>query len=60
MLTKKDTPVFRQNRISQNQHGPEASRTVVNKFREVKDIGGDRDDVIKILRQLGELAAQRR
>lgn len=55
----KENLVWAPNRV-QGQHGIEALQNVVNKLKQVENAGGDRDDIIKMLKKLGELAAERR
>nr|WP_265340941.1 AHH domain-containing protein [Bacillus mycoides] len=47
------------NRVK-GQHGIEALQKVVDAIKAVKNNGGDRDDMIAILEELGNIAAKRR
>ncbi len=47
------------NRVK-GQHGTEALQKVVDDIKAVKNNGGDRDDMIAILEELGNIAAKRR
>ncbi|MFZ5988767.1 MAG: hypothetical protein ACOYWZ_16810 [Bacillota bacterium] len=55
----KENLVWAPNRIK-GQHNTDALRNVVDKLKQVENAGGDRDDIVKMLRKLGELAAERR
>jgi len=47
------------NRVK-GQHGIEALRYVVDKLKEVKEAGGDREYMVGMLRILGDIAKRRR
>ncbi|WP_240321574.1 hypothetical protein [Paenibacillus sp. O199] len=51
--------VWAPNRVK-GQHGIEALRYVVDKLKEVKEAGGDREDMVEMLRILGDIAKRRR
>ncbi|WP_257130616.1 AHH domain-containing protein [Bacillus pseudomycoides] len=46
------------NRVK-GQHSIEAPRNVVDRLRKVRDNGGNRDDIVKELRKLGDIAKRR-
>ncbi|HDR3889996.1 TPA: AHH domain-containing protein [Bacillus cereus] len=50
--------VWAPNRVK-GQHGIEALRNVVDRLRKIRDNGGDRDDIVKELRKLGDIAKRR-
>ncbi|MCR3761912.1 AHH domain-containing protein, partial [Clostridium felsineum] len=41
------------------QHNLDAIQNVVNQLKAVEDAGGDYDDIVEVLEELGELASQR-
>ena len=47
------------NRVK-GQHGIDALKNVVDNIKEIKNSGGDRDDMVQRLKELGDLAATRR
>ncbi|HBF37742.1 MAG TPA: hypothetical protein DDW50_10510 [Firmicutes bacterium] len=51
--------IWAPNRIK-GQHDIEALRNVVNKLKEVKNSGGDREDMVEMLKKLGQEAARRK
>ncbi|TYQ15990.1 UNVERIFIED_CONTAM: RHS repeat-associated protein [Acetivibrio alkalicellulosi] len=51
--------VWAPNRVV-GQHGIEALKHVVDKLKEVEEAGGDYDDIVEMLKELGEQASRRR
>nr|WP_081257756.1 AHH domain-containing protein [Bacillus wiedmannii] len=51
--------VWAPNRVK-GQHGIEALRNVVDNLKKVRDAGGDRDDILKMLNKLGDIAKRRK
>jgi hypothetical protein len=43
----------------EGQHGPEALQNVVDKLKQVENAGGDYEDIVAVLKELGEKAARR-
>ncbi|MBC2582744.1 RHS repeat-associated core domain-containing protein [Clostridium sp. DJ247] len=51
--------IWAPNRVK-GQHGTDALKNVVDKIKEVKNAGGDRDDMVEMLKKLGDIAKRRK